>query len=97
VLQLTVPKHHPSETGAHHGLTDPRTILFWCLVIDLGIYVARAVAVVTLKGFVYQVLKRFFGLDEEASARSVMRYLGNFKLLIIAFNVTPWIAVMIIR
>ncbi len=70
---------------------------FWSLVINAGIYTVTAIAVVVLKGFVYKVHKKLFGLDEDTVARLVVNYLGNFKLLITLFNFTPWIAILIIK
>lgn len=70
---------------------------FWSMVVNAGIYAVTAIAVVVLKGFVYKVHKKLFGLDDEAVARLVVNYLGNFKLLITVFNFTPWIVILIIE
>ncbi len=70
---------------------------FWSMVVNAGIYAVTAIAVVVLKGFVYKVHQKLFGLDDDAVARLVVNYLGNFKLLITVFNFTPWIVILIIE
>ena len=70
---------------------------FWCMVVNAGIYTLSAIAVVTLKGFVHNVHRRLFGLDDEAIDKLVVNYLGNFKLLITVFNFTPWVVILIIQ
>ncbi len=70
---------------------------FWSLVVNAGIYTVTAIVVVMLKGFVYKVHEKLFGLDEDAVAKAVVNYLGNYKLLITVFNFTPWIVILIIK
>ena len=70
---------------------------FWCMVVNAGIYALSAIAVVTLKGFVHNVHRRLFGLDDEAIDKLVVNYLGNYKLLITVFNFTPWVAILIVQ
>jgi hypothetical protein len=70
---------------------------FWSMVVNAGIYTLSAIAVVALRGFVYKVHQKLFGLDEDAVAKAVVNYLGNYKLLITVFNFTPWIAILIVK
>ncbi len=71
--------------------------LFWSLIINSGLYLLTVIAVLTMKGFVYKVHNRLFGLNEESVDHEVLRYLANFKLLILVFNLTPWLALLIIQ
>jgi hypothetical protein len=70
---------------------------FWCLVINTGIYALTAAAVQALRGFVFNVHKKLFGLDEAEVLKSTQRYLATYKLLITVFNFTPWVALLIIE
>ena len=71
--------------------------LFWCLLINAGIYTATAVAVLVFRGMVCRIPEKLFGLDEAAVMRSVQNYLAAYKLLITFFNFVPWVAVLVIK
>ena len=70
---------------------------FWCIVINTGIYTFTAVAVFAFREIVCWIHEKMFGFDREATLKSIHRYLANYKLLITAFNFTPWIAILIIK
>ena len=71
--------------------------IFWCMVVNIGIYSFTAIAVLVLRDFVCKIQKKLFGLDEETSMQSIQKYLGTYKLLITVFNFAPWIAILIIK
>ena len=71
--------------------------LFLCLLINVGIYTATAIAVLVFRGMVCRIHKKLFGLDEEAVMRSVQSYLAAYKLLITFFNFVPWVALLVVR
>lgn len=77
-----------------HTLED---FFFWSMVINFGIYIATVLAVLSMRGFVYRLQQKLFGLEERQVAAAVMTYLGNYKLLITAFNFTPWLALLLIN
>lgn len=56
-----------------------------------------AIAVLVLRNLLYRIQNRLFGLDEAEVMRSTQQYLATYKLLIIVFNFTPWIAILIIK
>ena len=70
---------------------------FLCMVVNIGIYMLTGLAWISLRGFYTRLLKKMFGLDEEAIQTGVFKFLGNYKLLITVFNFVPWIAILIIR
>lgn len=71
--------------------------LFWCLVINTGVYTLTAIALFTLREFVYRVQSKVFHFDRESTDRAAQSYMANYKLLITALNFTPWLAVVIIN
>ena len=72
-------------------------LFFWCMIINLGIYIATAIAVFAFKGLLCKFHKMMFGFDEATTMETVNRYMGNYKLLITIFNFTPWLAILIIQ
>jgi hypothetical protein len=71
--------------------------LFWCLLINIGIYTATAVAVLIFRNLVCRIHESLFGLDEAAVMRSVQNCLAACKLLIAFFNFVPRVTVLIIK
>ena len=70
---------------------------FWCWLINTGIYVFTAIAVMVFRDLVFLIHKKMFGLDEETVCKSIQMYLATYKLMITVFNFVPWIAILIIK
>ncbi len=71
--------------------------LFWCLLINIGIYSITAIAALVLRSMVCRIHKALFGMEPAAVMQSIQHYLAAYKLLITFFNFVPWVAVLIIR
>ena len=71
--------------------------LFWCMIINVGIYSFTALAMMMLPNFIYTILHKVFGLDRESILKSIYVYLASYKLLITFFNFVPWVAIWIIK
>ena len=70
---------------------------FWCMLVNLGIYVLTAILVLVFHGTILKIQRKMFRLDEETVSKAVYTYLANYKLLITVFNFVPWIAILIIK
>jgi hypothetical protein len=70
---------------------------FWCMLINFGVYVVTALAVLVLRDFVCRINMKMFGLDEQTVLASIQSYLATYKLLITAFNFAPWLAILVIK
>ena len=70
---------------------------FWCLMINLVVYMITALAIVFLRSFIYRVHGKLLGLEEKESSTLICNYLANYKLLITVFVFVPWIALIIMR
>ena len=78
-------------------LAKLQDFFLWCMLVNSGVYLVTALAVLVFRKFVYKIHEKIFGLDEKAVNESIHRYLATFKLLVTIFNFGPWIALMIIR
>lgn len=75
-------------------LTD---FLFWCMIINFGIYLFTIIAFFAMRGILNRIYKKLFDMDEAEVTKLVIKYLGHYKLLITVFNFTPWISLLIIK
>ena len=64
----------------------------WCTVVNIGIYIISITALWLMRGFVYRMNARIFGLEEIDIARTMFQYVGAFKLFITMFCFAPWLA-----
>ena len=69
----------------------------WNLLINIIIYFISLIAVFSLRGLMYKVHAKLFGVSEEAISKVVYLYFGIYKIFIIFFSLAPWIAIQIIK
>lgn len=73
-----------------------KDFLFWCLIVNSAIYAFTAIAVLTMPDFICRMQQKWFALDEQTILKSIYGYLAAYKLIITAFNFTPWIALLLL-
>ena len=69
---------------------------FWWMITNLGFYILTAIMVVAFPKWLAKVQARVLGIDETTARTAVYYFLAAFKLLIIVFNLGPWIALRVI-
>ena len=74
-----------------------QNFFLWSLLINLAIYIISLIAILSLRGFMYKMHGKLFGLSEETIKKFVYAYLGIYKIFINFFNLAPWIAIQIIK
>lgn len=67
----------------------------WVTIINMGLLMFSTVMIFLLKGVAIKIHSKMFGLDEKELSRAYFQYLGNFKIFVIVFNLTPYIALKI--
>ena len=69
--------------------------LGWCTVINVGLLVLAAFAMMTMRRFMIKVHSTMFNLSEENLSRAYFQYLAMYKIAIIVFNLVPYIALKV--
>ena len=64
----------------------------WMTIVNMGIYVISVTALYAMRDFAYRMNARIFGISEADVAKVTLRYIGYYKLAIIVFCFTPWLA-----
>ena len=75
-------------------LTD---LFKWMTIINIGLLVLSSVLVMVLKNFICTMHGKLFGIKEDNVATVVYGYLGMFKVLVIVFNLVPYISLVLIQ
>ncbi len=68
----------------------------WCTIINVALFSWAAIWFMLAPDFVYRMQSKFFPLPRETYNVVVYAFLGVFKIVIMAFNVAPWVALLIV-
>jgi len=75
---------------------DTLTVFFgWCSVINIGMLVFSAIILMILKEPISRLHSKLFELNQESLPLIYFRYLGNYKIAILMFNLVPYIALKV--
>ena len=69
--------------------------LGWCTVINTGLLLLSTTMLMAMRGWLVMVHARMTGVSEADLPRLYLEYLGNYKILIIVFNLVPYAALKI--
>lgn len=71
------------------------TFLGWCTVINIGILIFSSSTIFIFKSFVTKLHSELSGVDRKDLLPLYFKYLGNYKICIIVFNLVPYLALKI--
>ncbi len=69
----------------------------WITVVNVVIFVLSSILVMTFKGVIEKIHGKMFGIDKNNISAIVYGYLGLFKVLIIVFNIGPYVALVLMQ
>ena len=72
-----------------HQLT---LFLGWCTVINVSVLTVSTVLLSAFKTFVITIHSKLLGIECAALPPLYFRYLANYKVLVMVFNVGPYLA-----
>jgi hypothetical protein len=73
-----------------------RTFLMWCTIINGGLLILSFLICAYAGDWVYQVHSRWFPISKEAFNVAIYAGIGFMKMVIIVFNLVPYLALVII-
>ena len=72
-----------------------REFLGWCSVINIGMLVISTIMLTIMRGWVVKIHASMTGVSETELPCLYFKFLANYKILIIMFNVVPYITLSI--
>lgn len=72
------------------------SFFMWCTIINMGILTLWTVFCVFTPELVYRLQSRFFPMPRETFNAIIYAFIGLFKVVILVFNVVPYIALLVI-
>ncbi len=67
----------------------------WSTLINCAMFLLATVAVIGFRDTVASIHSKLFGIDPTQLPAAYFRYLANYKITIIVFNLAPYIALKI--
>ncbi|RUO44273.1 hypothetical protein CWE15_03640 [Aliidiomarina taiwanensis] len=72
------------------------SLLGWCSLINIAILLLAFLMVTTLRETVMGIHSKLTGVSKEHLPVLYFQYLGQYKLLIVVFNLVPYLALKLI-
>ena len=69
--------------------------LGWCTLINMGMLIFASLAMVSMRETMTKMHTSMFGLDDADLARAYFQYLAQYKILVVVFNLVPYLALRI--
>jgi hypothetical protein len=69
----------------------------WCTILNAGMLLVSLVLILALKNVAFKMHGKLFGITRDAFNTTIYGFLGFWKVVIIVFNVVPWIALLIVK
>lgn len=79
------------------SLEQLTTLFQWMTILNAGILILSAILVMTLKGVVYRMHSKLFGIREDEVAVVSYTYLGIYRALFLVFNLAPYCALLLVQ
>ncbi|WP_353310180.1 DUF6868 family protein [Candidatus Albibeggiatoa sp. nov. NOAA] len=73
-----------------------KSFLMWSSIINMSLMIIWALFVTAIPNTVYRMQTKFFDIKRDSFDTVIYLFFGIYKLLIIFFNIIPWIVLEII-
>ena len=68
----------------------------WCTIINVAMLILSSIMLMLLADMVYRIHSKLFSIPREAFNVAIYSFLGLFKIVVIVFNVVPYVALLIV-
>ena len=66
--------------------------LGWASVTNVGLLILTFLVVTLLRSTILQIHSKMFGLSEEDLVRAYFQYMAQYKIVVLVFFLTPYVA-----
>ena len=73
-----------------------RTFFMWCTIINAAMLIGSSLVYVFVADWVYSIHGRLFNVSRETFNTLFYSFIALYKILFLAFNLVPYIALVII-
>jgi hypothetical protein len=69
----------------------------WMTVVNMGLLIFSTVMLFLLRGVAIKMHSKMFDLEVKDLNRAYFQYLAHFKILVLVFNLAPYLALKIVK
>ena len=73
-----------------------RAFFLWCTIINAGLLVLSFLLCVSAGDWIYRMHSRWFPISRESFNVAIYSFLGLFKIFVLAFNLVPYLALVMV-
>ena len=73
-----------------------RAFFMWCTILNFALLLFSSLFCICAADWVYQIHRKLFSISREAFNVLIESFIGLYKILVIMFNIIPYIALSII-
>lgn len=77
-------------------VTILRNFFMWCTIINGAMLIFSWLFLMCAKDWIYNMQSKFFSVSRDAFNVMTYSFIGLFKIVVICFNLVPWIALVIV-
>lgn len=70
--------------------------LCW-MIVNVILYFISVVAIMLARQWIISTNVKFFKVSEETSRNMIYRFVAQYKLFLIVFNFSPWLALVLMK
>ncbi len=74
-----------------------RVILMWCCILNTALLILSFLICVSAGDWIYRMHSKWFPMPREAFNVALYSFLGLYKMFVWAFNLVPYIALLIAK
>ena len=74
------------------GVNELTTFFGWCAILNLSVYLFSAFFIIVFKSFTINLHSKIVGIEAAELPNMYFKFLGNYKIGILLFNLTPYIS-----
>lgn len=68
----------------------------WCTIINVALFFLSAIMIFAASDFIYSAHGQMFHMPREAFDVTLYAFLGLYKIVILVFNLVPYVALRIV-
>ena len=69
----------------------------WCTILNIVLYMYVALLIAFMSDWIFKVHSKLFSLERGEFNTVLYSFLGLYKIIIIVFNLVPYLVLLIIR
>jgi hypothetical protein len=88
---------HVNEERREMNLDQLTELFKWMTIINVVLLISSSVLVMLLKNVMCKMHGRLFGIKEDSVALVAYGYLGMYRVLVLVFNIVPYVSLLLIK